>query len=158
MSISYLILRMVGESRIFNSLLVFLESIIPELPDLRTGKNKKYEIRDAVLSAFAPLFIQCPSFLSYQRLMKQNKGNNNGRTIFGIDSIPSDNHIRNLLDPIAPSYFHPVFSDAFHFLEETEILDTYSSAFDAFYVRRIGIRRSRWINPHKHIYLYGKLI
>ena len=36
---------MAGESRIFNSLLIFLESVIPELPDLRTGKNKKYEIR-----------------------------------------------------------------------------------------------------------------
>ena len=125
---------MVGESRIFNSLLVFLESVIPELPDLRTGKNKKYEMRDAVLSAFAPFFIQSPSFLSYQRLMEQNKGNNNGRTIFGINSIPSDNHIRNLLDPIAPSYFYPVFSDAFHFLEETEILDTYPSAFDTYLI------------------------
>lgn len=125
---------MVEESQIFNTLLVFLESVIPELPDLRTGKNKRYDMRDAVLSAFAPFFIQCPSFLSYQRLMEQNKGNNNGRTIFSINSIPSDNHVRKLLDPIAPSYFHPVFSDAFHFLEETEIHDTYSSDFDTYLI------------------------
>ena len=79
---------MVGERRIYDSLLVFLESVIPDLPDLRTGKNKKYEIRDAILSAFATFFIQCPSFLSYQRLMEQNKGNNNGRTLFNINILP----------------------------------------------------------------------
>lgn len=53
-------------------LLVFLESVMPELPDQRTGKNKKYEMRDAVLSAFSTFFIQCPSFLAYQRLMEEN--------------------------------------------------------------------------------------
>ena len=96
---------MVGESRIFNSLLVFLESVIPELPDLRTGKNKKYEMRDAVLSAFAPFFIQSPSFLFYQRLLplcpeaqlackhgfsvSSVRDNNNGiNVIFRIADIP----------------------------------------------------------------------
>jgi len=125
---------MVGESRIFNSLLVFLESIIPGLPDLRTGKNKKYEIRDGVLSAFATFFIQSPSFLSYQRLMEQNKGNNNGRNLFGINILPSDNQIRNLLDPIAPRYFFPVFSDTFQFLEETKILETYRTTFNTYLI------------------------
>jgi hypothetical protein len=112
---------MVEERWIFNSLLTFLKSVVPSLPDRRTGNNKKYEMEDAVLSAFTPLFIQCPSFLSYQRLMEQNKGKNNGRSLFGIDVIPSDNHIRNLLDPISPSYFYPVFNDAFNFLENTKI-------------------------------------
>jgi hypothetical protein len=121
---------MVEERWIFNSLLTFLKSVVPSLPDLRTGNNKKYEMEDAVLSAFAPLFVQCPSFLSYQLLMEKSKGKNNGRSLFGIDVIPSDNHIRNLLDPIAPSYFYPVFNDAFHFLEDTKIIDSYRSAFD----------------------------
>ena len=125
---------MVEERWIFNTLLTFLKSVIPSLPDIRFGNNKKYKIKDAVLSAFAPLFVQCPSFLSYQRLMEQNKGKNNGRSIFNIDAIPSDNHIRNLLDPIAPSYFYPVFNDAFHFLEDTKTLDTYRSAFDTYLI------------------------
>jgi hypothetical protein len=108
--------------------------VIPSLPDIRTGNNKKYDMEDIVLAAFAPFFIQCPSFLSYQRLMEQNKGKNNGRSIFGIDVIPSDNHIRNLLDPIAPSYFFPVFTDAFHFLDETKILNTYRSVFNTYLI------------------------
>lgn len=139
---------MVEERRIFNSLLVFLESVIPELPDIRTGKNKKYEMRDAILSAFASFFIQCPSFLSYQRLMEQNKGNNNGRTLFDINVIPSDNQIRNLLDPIAPRYIFPVFSDAFLFLKETKILDTYRSNLDTYLIALDGT----WFHSSEKIF------
>ncbi|PZN72095.1 MAG: ISNCY family transposase, partial [Candidatus Methylumidiphilus alinenensis] len=38
--------------------------------DPRTGKNKSYTLVDAGLSAFSVFFMQCPSFLEYQRTLE----------------------------------------------------------------------------------------
>jgi hypothetical protein len=70
--------------------------------DKRTGKNTRYEINDAVLAAFAIFFMQSPSFLAGQRHLKQSKGHSNAETIFQMERIPTDTHIRNLVDPVAP--------------------------------------------------------
>ena len=69
--------------------------------DPRKGKNKSYTMVDAALSAFSVFFTQSPSFLEYQRSLEQTQGNHNARTLFGVHNIPSDNHIRSLLDAIA---------------------------------------------------------
>jgi len=49
--------------------------------------------------------MQSASFLAYQRDMQRTQGHNNAQSLFGVDQVPSDPHIRNLLDPIAPEYF-----------------------------------------------------
>ena len=119
-----------GDKNSFTTLLNFLNETIITFPDIRKGENKKYEIRDAVISAFATFFMQCPSFLSQQNLMQKNKGNNNARTIFGVYNIPSDNQIRNLLDPINPELLIPAFNNAYSFLKEKNIIDSYVSFND----------------------------
>ena len=66
-----------------NQLINFLNSELDDLPDNRkVGNNKKYEIRDAVLSAFSVFFTQSPSFLEHQRRMKQMKEKNNQQFSF----------------------------------------------------------------------------
>ncbi len=51
-------------------LIGFLDQELKELPDNRKGDNKKYSVKNAVISAFSVFFIQSPSFLQHQRLMK----------------------------------------------------------------------------------------
>jgi hypothetical protein len=81
------------------------------LPDYRKpNNNTRYEIRDAALSAFSVFFMQSPSFLAHQRDMQQRKGKDNAATLFGVAKIPSDNQIRNLLDPITPDHFQADFA------------------------------------------------
>ncbi len=72
------------------------------LPDRRTGGNTRYEMADIALSAFAVFFTQCPSFLSYQQNLEKARGRNNARSLFQVGSIPSDNPIRQTLDPVEP--------------------------------------------------------
>jgi len=76
--------------------------VIQSFPDKRTGKNLTYTIEDIVLSAFSVFFIQSPSFLAYQRTMKKMNGVSNAETLFKIGKIPSDNHIRDILDKVHP--------------------------------------------------------
>ena len=81
-----------------------------KLPDYRQpNNNTKYEIVDAALAAYSVFFMQSPSFLAHQRDMQQRKGKDNAATLFGMSKIPSDNQIRNLLDPVTPDYFHADF-------------------------------------------------
>jgi len=110
---------------VFLSLLSILTHCIEGFPDPRTGKNSRYSMRDIALSAFSVFFTQSPSFLSYQRFMQQHKGSNNGRSLFGIDKIPTDAQIRNLLDGISYRWLDAVFMGAMSLLQERKDLDSY---------------------------------
>jgi len=112
-----------GEGSTFSTLLGVLESAIRSFPDKRKGKNKHYSMRDAALSGFSVFFMQCPSFLSHQVLMQQEEGNNNARTLFGIEQIPTDPQIRNLLDPVDPKYCFAVFEDVHSLVKEWGLLE-----------------------------------
>jgi hypothetical protein len=81
-----------------------------QFPDRRKGGNHQlYTMADACLSAFGVFFTQSPSFLAYQREMQVREGHDNAQSLFGVREIPSDNEIRNLLDPVAPGYVSGVY-------------------------------------------------
>jgi hypothetical protein len=89
------------------------------LPDKRQGSNKRYTMSDIGLAAFSVFFAQSPSFLAHQRQFEQGQGRSNCQTLFGMAAIPCDNHIRAMLDPVAPSAFHPVFGSVLGELERS---------------------------------------
>ena len=109
----------------FDRMMASLRRAIGTFPDPRTGKNIQYEIMDAASAAFSVFFTQCPSFLYYQELMQQRYGLNNAKTLFGMQAIPSDNQIRNLLDEVEPTFLSPVFEDCLDALKRSGHLDTY---------------------------------
>jgi len=74
----------------FDVLLKILEEAFEKLPDHRTGQNGRYQIKDAALSAFGAFFMQCPSFLAYQRDMVRRRKQSNAQSLFGVRDIPSD--------------------------------------------------------------------
>jgi len=91
-------------------------------PDLRTGKNSTYDLPDVGMSAFSVFFTQSPSFLAHQRDMKLRKGRSNAEGLFELTELPSDNQIRNLLDPVDPQYLQSVYRETFLALEKTEVV------------------------------------
>ena len=93
----------------FESIVGCLRDIGKGFKDKRQGKNTQYKMDDIVVSAFSVFYFQCPSFLSYQQTMENEQGNNNARTLFGIAKIPSDNHIRTMLDEESPAGLFGVF-------------------------------------------------
>jgi hypothetical protein len=95
--------------------------------DVRQGKNIQYDMVDAGMGAFSVFFTQSPSFLSAQQDMKRRKGQCNAESLFGMEQVPSDNQIRALLDPVAPSNLAAVFREVYHRLERAEVLKGYRS-------------------------------
>ncbi|WP_419906145.1 transposase [Hoeflea sp.] len=66
---------------------------------------------DIGLSAFSIFFMQSPSFLSHQREMQAGNGCSNCQTLFGIKKLPSDNHIRSMLDEAEPQHLFGQFDN-----------------------------------------------
>ena len=80
---------------------------------------------DAALGAFAVFFVQSPSFLAHQQDMQRRTGQNNAQSLFGLDQVPSDPQICNLLDPIAPQQVAPLFWRVFEQLRDGDYLRAY---------------------------------
>lgn len=112
---------------VFRTLLSFLSQAIDGFIDVRRGKNLQYSMQDIARSAFAVFFVQSPSFLAHQKLMQQARGMNNGRTLFEIQKLPTDNQIRNLLDAVDPQQLRPVFVSVFEYLQQQGRIDAFRS-------------------------------
>jgi len=106
------------ERGLFDTVVSSFRQVLSLLPDKRTGKNTRYGMEDAALSAFSVFFTQTASFLAYQRMMEGSKGRSNAQSLFGVHQIPSDNHIRDLLDPVKPEQVFPVFEKILQVLEQ----------------------------------------
>ncbi len=96
-------------SKLLRDVLKRIRSAAGAFEDNRQGPNLRYTMADAVLSAFACFFLQSPSFLAFQRRMQDDVGRSNCQTLFGMQGIPSDGQIRNLLDRLVPDSFQFLF-------------------------------------------------
>ncbi len=94
---------------ILDSLLDSFRQAASGLPDARRGSNKRYAVADAASCALATFFFQAPSFLEFQRRMQDETSRSNCHTLFGVQAIPGDNQIRNLLDSLDPDRFADLF-------------------------------------------------
>ncbi len=111
----------------FEDMVKQLKLSASEFPDKRTGKNLTYSMEDAVLGAFSVFFTQSPSFLAFQKAMEENKGRSNAQTLFEMNQIPCDNHIRDLLDGVSPSYVFSLFYSIFKNINQSGYLDLFRS-------------------------------
>ena len=102
----------------FDQLIGEFRHLARQFPDKRTGQNTIFSMEDVALGAFAVFFTQSPSFLAHQSAMVEARGESNAHTLFGLHTIPSDNHIRDLLDEVAPRHVFPMFERVFTALNE----------------------------------------
>jgi hypothetical protein len=133
---------------LFNRIVELFRQRLSSLPDKRTGKNHRYGMEDAALSAFSVFFTQPPSFLAYQRMMEGRKGKSNAQSLFGVHQIPSDNQIRNLLDPVPPEQVFPVFEDILQVLEQQGSLKGFRFLADTLLVALDGTEYFRSSQIH----------
>jgi len=115
------------ERGLFDTIVGSFRQRLSSLPDKRTGKNTRYGMEDVALSAFSVFFTQTPSFLAYQRMVAGSKGKSNAQSLYGVHQIPSDNHIRDLLDAVAPEQVFPVFEEILQLLDEQGQLADFQS-------------------------------
>lgn len=83
-----------------------LGELADKMSDQWAGRhNQIYDLQDAVRGAFSVFFMQSASFLAHQRLVAQKRGRSNLESVFQLSRIPSDNHIRALVDGVPATHF-----------------------------------------------------
>lgn len=70
--------------------------------ETRGPEQLRYPLHDTLMSGFALMFFQHPSLLQFQRAMAKKRQRCNLQTIFGVQEIPSDTQMREILDGVEP--------------------------------------------------------
>lgn len=90
-----------------------------KIPDHRNG-DVHISLADALMSGFAIFSLKDPSLLAFD---ERRETDQNLKTIYGIETVPSDTRMGEILDEISPEYFRPSFKDAFRQLQRGKALE-----------------------------------
>jgi hypothetical protein len=102
-----------------DSLYRLIRSRFGSLPDPRSGEVE-IPLDDALMSAFAMFALKDPSLLAFDH--RRRNPTDNFRTIYGINHVPCDSQMRDILDPIDPLSLRPGFLDVFSCLQRGKAL------------------------------------
>jgi hypothetical protein len=78
------------------------------------------------MSAFACMYFQDPSLNEFQRRMQEEQHKNNLKTLFGVENIPQNTQLRDILDEIPSEVMAPIFKDFFNRLRRHKHLEEYA--------------------------------
>jgi hypothetical protein len=88
------------------------------IPDSRCDDGD-ISLTDALMSAFAMFSLKAPSLLAFDK----ERAEGNLHTIYGIERVPCDTHMREILDPVSPKWLRPVFTSVFRQLQRGKALE-----------------------------------
>src|SRR5437867_1842576 len=88
------------------------------IPDHRPA-DADISLTDALMAAFAMFSLKAPSLLAFDK----ERAEGNLHTIYGIQRVPCDTHMREILDPMSPKVLRPVFTSVFRQLQRGKALE-----------------------------------
>jgi hypothetical protein len=96
-------------------------SVAAKIPDHRPQNNhSKISVHDAVMSGLAVMHLKYPSLLKFDQVCVQNTDRlHNLKSLYSISRVPSDTHLRDMLDPIETRYFRKFFTTLFAYIQRS---------------------------------------
>src|SRR4029453_16791671 len=91
-----------------DALFPLVRSGFATIPDSRCDDGD-ISLTDALMSAFAMFSLKAPSLLAFDK----ERAEGNLHPIYGIERVPCDTHMREILDPVSPKWLRPVFTRSF---------------------------------------------
>jgi hypothetical protein len=101
-----------------DALLRLVHSGFANIPDDRPD-DVDISLADVLMSAFAMFSLKSPSLLAFD----QQRAEGNLHTIYGIERVPCDTYMREILDPVSPKSLRPVFKSLFRQLQRGKALE-----------------------------------
>jgi hypothetical protein len=101
-----------------DALLGLLRSGFADLAEHRSGKPD-ITLPDALMSAFALFALKSPSLLAFD----QERTEGNLQRVYGIERVPCDTAMREILDPVEPEFLRPLFTHVFRALQRGKVLE-----------------------------------
>jgi hypothetical protein len=105
-----------------DALFRLLHAGFADLPDPRSAPCS-FPLGDTLMAAFAMFSLKDPSLLAFDE--RRHNPNDNFRTIYGIEHVPSDTQMRTILDPVDPQHLRPLFGDVFRRLQRGKVLERF---------------------------------
>lgn len=96
------------------------------ITDPRQQNKCRYSYNEVLMSVFACMYFQDPSLVQFQQRLEEEQGRNNLRNLFGVEKIPQDSQIREILDGISSKDLSPIFKDFFERLRRHKHLEEYA--------------------------------
>ena len=115
-----------------DALFGLLQNGFDTIADHRPGEPE-ISFTDALMSAFAMFSFTSPSLLAFDK--ERTEGD--VETIYGIEQVPCDTHMRAILDPVAPESLRPVFKSVFRQLQRGKALEP-MAFLDGYYLERVA--------------------
>jgi hypothetical protein len=104
----------------FDALIALLRDRFEQIADPRPAAAG-ITLTDALLSGFALFSLKDPSLLAFD----ERRDDSNLHTIYRIETVPSDTHLRTLLDDVDPESLRPAFTDVFRQLQRGKALEPF---------------------------------
>ena len=121
---------------------------IEQIQDTRQQSKVSYRLYDSYMCGFAMFYLQDPSLLEFQRRFQQRIQANNLSTVFGIDQIPSDSQLREIIDNHDAQPLAVVFREYFRRLQRGKQLKQFQFLEEGYLLTMDGTEyfRSQSIN------------
>src|SRR5271167_27056 len=103
-----------------DALMRVLRSEFEQVPDA-TPHTSKTSLADALMSGYAVFALKDPSLLAFE----QRRNDSNLRTLFRIQYVPSDTHMRTLLDDVEPRQLAGAYRKLFAPVQRGKLLEQY---------------------------------
>ena len=101
-----------------DALLKRLRTGFADITDHRPG-TPKISLSDTLMSAFAMFSLKSPSLLAFDD--ERNAGNL--QQVYGIENVPCDTRLREILDPVDPESLRPLYKSVFGALQRGKALE-----------------------------------
>ncbi len=101
-----------------DALFSLLRTGFSDIPDHRPG-TPKIPLADALMSAFAMFSLKSPSLLAFD----QERHEDNLQRVYGIEQVPCDSRMREILDPVDPESLRLLFKHVFGALQRGKALE-----------------------------------
>ena len=109
----------------FRALLQSLADRVNLIPAQRRETNVRYSLQDCYRSGYAMFYLQDPSLLEFQRRFQDQTQRNNLSTVFGVEEIPHDTQLRDIIDSHDYAPLCGVFDEYLHRMQRSKQLEGY---------------------------------
>ena len=95
-----------------------------KVTDTRTRKATILMV-DVLMSAFAMFSLKDDSLLMFDKRRANARELGNLKRVYRIENVPCDTAMREILDPVDPEQFRPIFKDVFNQLQRGKVLEKF---------------------------------
>ena len=111
-----------------------LKDQFKNLPDYRDPLRVEIPIEDFFMSGLSIFSLKFPSLLQFEEHMRNKKRETNLPRLFGISRVPSDTHMRSVIDQYSNSVFRPMFRTVFEKARRAKVLERFALWDSTYYL------------------------